>query len=61
MLVLGLVSTKRPELERAEMLGRRVEDSSATAALLLMALLPVLEMGLRTFFGAGIPGSAGYV
>lgn len=42
-------------------LGRRIEDSSATAALLLMALLPVLELALRTFFGAGIPGSAGYV
>ncbi len=26
-----------------------------------MALLPVLEMVLRTFFGTGIPGNSGYV
>ena len=37
------------------------EDCSAAAALLLMALLPALEMGLRGFFGVGIPGSMSYV
>ncbi len=42
-------------------LALRAENALAVAALLLMALLPVLEMVLRTFLGAGIPGNSGYV
>lgn len=37
------------------------ENGVASTALILMALLPVLEMGLRGIFGAGLPGSADYV
>lgn len=42
-------------------LARRAENALAAAALVLMAFLPVLEIVLRTFFGAGIPGNSGYV
>ncbi len=46
---------------RVSSLGRLIEDRLAVAALLAMGVLPVLELGLRTFFNAGIPGSSGYV
>jgi tripartite ATP-independent transporter DctM subunit len=39
----------------------RAEDFVAVAALALMASLPVLELLLRTLFGAGLPGTVGYV
>jgi len=42
-------------------IGRRVEDALTVAGLLLMAGLPVLEMGLRAAFATGLPGSASYV
>ncbi len=48
-------------LARVSYLGRLIEDRLAVAALLAMGVLPVLELGLRTFFNAGIPGSSGYV
>ena len=46
---------------RVRDLGRRVEDAVTVGALLLMAALPALEMVLRTFFGAIVPGSSSYV
>ncbi len=42
-------------------LARHAENALTVAALVLMALLPVLELVLRTFFGTGIPGNSGYV
>ena len=39
----------------------RFEDGLSIVALLLMALLPVAELVLRTFFHTGIPGTSGYV
>ena len=39
----------------------RLEDGLGAAALLVMALLPVLELVLRTLLNTGIPGSFGYV
>ncbi len=57
----GGVNSVSPAIRWIAGLGRRIEDSTAAAALLLMALLPVLELGLRTVFGAGIPGSVSYV
>lgn len=41
-------------------LGKLDEQASSTA-LLMMALLPVVEWFLRTLFHTGIPGSTGYV
>ncbi len=41
--------------------GRLAEEGLSTASLLAMAILPVLEIVLRTFFSTGIPGSSGYV
>lgn len=41
--------------------SRAVQKWSAGSALLLMGILPALELGLRTFFSLGIPGSIGYV
>ena len=35
----------------------RVEDAAASIALLAMAILPLLEIGLRRAFGMGVPGS----
>ncbi len=46
---------------RVSSLGRLIEDRLAVAALLAMSVLPVLELGLRTFLNAGIPGSSSYV
>ena len=42
-------------------LARHAENALTAAALVLMAVLPVLEIVLRTVFGAGIPGNSGYV
>lgn len=39
----------------------KTENGLSAAALLLMALLPVTELCLRTFFNTGIPGTSGYV
>jgi C4-dicarboxylate transporter DctM subunit len=41
--------------------ARWAEDGLTVVALLLMAILPVMELGLRTLFQAGIPGTSGYV
>jgi len=49
------------EFGRVAGFGRLTENSVTVAALLAMAILPVLEMVLRTFFKIGIPGSSGYV
>ena len=38
--------------------GRRLEDSLAALILLAMAVLPVIEMGLRAAFNTGVPGSS---
>jgi tripartite ATP-independent transporter DctM subunit len=35
----------------------RVEDAAASVALLAMAILPLLEIGLRRAFGVGVPAS----
>jgi tripartite ATP-independent transporter DctM subunit len=47
--------------ERAVAWGIRIENGVAALALFLMAVLPVLEMGLRFFLKTGIPGSTLYV
>ena len=41
--------------------GSQTEKSVAGAALLLIALLPVMELLLRAFFHTGIPGATAYV
>ncbi len=41
--------------------ARRIEDGLAAAAILVMAVLPVLEMLLRGIFKTGIPGSSAIV
>ncbi len=41
--------------------GRHGENVLVAAALLAMAVFPVLEMVLRTLWNTGIPGSSGYV
>ena len=46
---------------RAARVARRIEDFITGAALFIMAALPVLELLSRRLFGAGIPGSSGYV
>ncbi len=46
---------------RLATLARQAENAVTAGALLLMAALPVLEMALRTFFRAGLPGTSGYV
>ncbi len=46
---------------RLQALGRRAENAVTVGALLLMAFLPVIEMVLRTSFGAILPGASGYV
>ena len=38
-----------------------IEDGLSVFALLTMALLPLLEITLRTFFSIGIPGSSVWV
>ena len=38
-----------------------IEDGLSVVALLTMALLPLLEITLRTFFSIGIPGSSVWV
>jgi tripartite ATP-independent transporter DctM subunit len=38
-------------------LAARIEDAVSTVALIAMAVLPLLEIGLRRVFGVGIPGS----
>lgn len=43
------------------MWARRLEDGLAAAAILVMAVLPVLEMLLRGIFKTGIPGSSAVV
>lgn len=48
-------------LVRISVLATRGEDGLTAAALLAMGILPVLELGLRTFFNTGVPGSSGYV
>ena len=42
-------------------LARRAEDTATALALVLMALLPVLELFMRGLFGRSLPGSLGYV
>jgi C4-dicarboxylate transporter, DctM subunit len=42
-------------------LWSRIEDGLSAAALLAMAVLPVVELGSRAIFNTGIPGSFGYV
>lgn len=54
-------SGRFPRWAVAALWGRRIEDAVASAALLLLAILPVLEMLLRGLFKAGIPGSTAYV
>jgi len=49
------------ELKRIVSFARHAENGCTIAALLVMALLPSLELLLRTFFNAGIPGSSAYV
>jgi tripartite ATP-independent transporter DctM subunit len=49
------------ELKRIVSFARHAENGFTIAALLVMALLPSLELLLRTFFNAGIPGSSAYV
>ena len=46
---------------RITVVGRWVEDSLGITSLLLMAILPVLELILRTCCNVGIPGTTGYV
>ena len=46
---------------RRERHGLPVESVLAAVALVLAAVLPVLEIGLRTFLGTGLPGNSGYV
>jgi tripartite ATP-independent transporter DctM subunit len=41
--------------------SRSIENALIGSALLAMALFPVLEILLRTFFATGIPGNSGYV
>jgi tripartite ATP-independent transporter DctM subunit len=41
--------------------GRQGENILVAAALIAMAVFPVLEMILRTLWNTGIPGSSGYV
>ncbi|HYF00268.1 MAG TPA: TRAP transporter small permease, partial [Planctomycetota bacterium] len=55
--------TAEPRSRRAlvTLWARRAEDGISTAALLLLAVLPVLEMLLRGLFKIGIPGSVVYV
>ncbi len=48
-------------LRKAGLGVRWAENGLAAAAILLMAVLPVLEILLRTFFKTGIPGSTDYV
>jgi tripartite ATP-independent transporter DctM subunit len=42
-------------------LGKQTEENVASAALLLIAILPVMELFLRALFQTGIPGTTGYV
>ena len=49
------------ELKRIVSFARHAENGCTIAALLVMALLPSLELLLRAFFNAGIPGSSAYV
>ena len=53
--------TARGGIPGAMAWGRRGENILMAAALLAMAVLPVLEMVLRTLWNTGIPGSSGYV
>ena len=61
------ISVPRPRLATAgtdgvpATLGRWAEEGLPAAALLAMGILPVLELGLRTFFRTGVPGCSGYV
>jgi TRAP-type C4-dicarboxylate transport system permease small subunit len=48
-------------IPRRERQGLPVESVLAAVALVLAAALPVLEIGLRTFLGTGLPGNSGYV
>jgi C4-dicarboxylate transporter DctM subunit len=48
------IAAARAGLERAE-------NALASAALLLMALIPALELFLRSFLDRGLPGAAAYV
>jgi tripartite ATP-independent transporter DctM subunit len=48
-------------IDRLARLGAKTENTLIAAALLAMALLPVLELVLRTLFNTGIPGTSGYV
>ena len=54
-----------PEIESASRmlrpLGKQMEEKLVSAALLLIALLPVTELVLRALFQTGIPGATGYV
>jgi tripartite ATP-independent transporter DctM subunit len=45
----------------AAAIGRRAEDALAVTGFLALALLPCLELFLRTTFQVGIPGSAVYI
>ncbi|MCZ6720984.1 MAG: TRAP transporter large permease subunit [Proteobacteria bacterium] len=51
----------RNGLRRAFALAWRAENGLAAAALLAMALLPVLELVARSLFKSGIPGISGYL
>ncbi len=48
-------------MQRLRTFLEKSEDGLGATALLLMALLPVTELCLRTFFNTGIPGTSGYV
>jgi tripartite ATP-independent transporter DctM subunit len=48
-------------IDRLARLGTRTENILIAVVLLAMALLPVLELVLRTLFDTGVPGTSGYV
>ena len=51
----------RAGIPRVMAWGRQGENILVAAALIAMAVFPVLEMILRTLWNTGIPGSSGYV
>ncbi len=48
-------------LDRFAGLSRQVENLLVGVVFIALALFPVIEIVLRTFFGTGIPGTSGYV
>ncbi len=62
MRVVNADSTPfQPQERKIAAIIRKCEDLAGSGALLAMAILPVLELFLRTFFHTGIPGSGEFV